>query len=75
MLIGIAIEVPFAMGELLLGMEAYFVRDWVSLQMVAYTPLIGIQTHQKSKIPGFSCWPLICSIWTNEKKVLIYLWS
>ena len=41
MLIGIAIEIPFALGELLLGIEAYFIRDWVTLQIVAYIPLIG----------------------------------
>ena len=33
MLIGIAIEIPFALGEALLGVEAYLVRDWRSLQV------------------------------------------
>jgi len=42
MLIGIAIEIPFAMGELLLGVEAYFIRDWTTLQMVAYLPLLAL---------------------------------
>ena len=41
MLIGIAIEIPFAIGEMILGLEAYFVRDWKTLQIVAYLPLIG----------------------------------
>ena len=40
MLAGIFIEIPFALGELLLGLEAYFIRDWFTLQLVAYTPLI-----------------------------------
>ena len=40
MLIGIAIEIPFALGEALLGFEAYFIRDWTTLQIVAYLPLI-----------------------------------
>ena len=56
MLIGIAIEMPFALGEMLLGLEvtlnavgkiktdkiqAYFIRDWRTLQMVSYLPLLG----------------------------------
>ncbi len=40
MLIGIAIEIPFAIGELVFGLEAYLIRDWVTLQLVAYAPLI-----------------------------------
>ena len=40
MLIGIAIEIPFALGEALLGAEAYFIRDWTTLQIVAYLPLL-----------------------------------
>ena len=40
MFVGIAIEIPFALGELLLGVEAYFIRDWVTLQLVAYTPVL-----------------------------------
>ncbi len=39
MLFGIAIEIPFALGELALGLEAYFVRDWRTLQLVAHAPL------------------------------------
>ena len=40
MLSGIIIEIPFALGELLLGLEAYFIRDWVTLQIVAHLPVI-----------------------------------
>merc|ERR1719431_1478914 len=40
MLIGIAIEIPFALGEILLGIEAYFIRDWTTLQIVSYLPLV-----------------------------------
>ena len=40
MLIGIAIEIPFALGEALLGVEAYFIRDWKTLQIVSYLPLL-----------------------------------
>jgi hypothetical protein len=34
MLVGIIIEIPFAIGELLLGLEAYFLRDFFPLQLV-----------------------------------------
>ena len=40
MLIGIVIEIPFALGEILLGMEAYYIRDWYTLQLVAYLPWV-----------------------------------
>jgi hypothetical protein len=39
MLVGILIEIPFAIGELLLGLEAYFIRDFFTLQLVAHTPM------------------------------------
>ena len=32
MLSGLIIEIPFALGELVLGLEAYCIRDWVTLQ-------------------------------------------
>lgn len=34
MLVGIAIEIPFALGEMLLGLEAYYIRDWRTLQVM-----------------------------------------
>ena len=40
MIIGIAIEIPFAIGEMILGLEAYLVRDWRTLQIIAYLPII-----------------------------------
>ena len=42
MLVGIAIEIPFAIGEAILGIEAVIARDWRSLQILAYLPLLGI---------------------------------
>ena len=42
MLVGIGINIPFAIGEIILGVEAYFVRDWKTLQMVAYLPMLGL---------------------------------
>ena len=38
--LGIAINIPFALGEMLLGLEAFFIRDWMHLQLVAYAPII-----------------------------------
>ena len=40
MLSGLIIEIPFALGELVLGLEAYFIRDWVTLQLVAHIPVL-----------------------------------
>ena len=34
------INIPFALGELLLGVEAFFVRDWVDLQLLAHGPVL-----------------------------------
>ena len=36
------INIPFALGELLLGLEAFIVRDWVRLQLVAHAPVLGL---------------------------------
>jgi len=41
-LIGVAIEIPFALGQGVLGLEAYFVRDWRVLQILAHLPLLGL---------------------------------
>ena len=41
MLVGIAIEIPFAIGEAVLGIEAVIVRNWRGLQILAYLPLLG----------------------------------
>ncbi len=40
--IGIALNIPFAIGEMILGLEAYFIRDWFNLQLVAYAPIIAL---------------------------------
>ena len=37
---GLLIDIPFALGEVLLGVEAYFIRDWRTLQIVAYLPML-----------------------------------
>ena len=40
-LIGVAIEIPFALGQVVLGVEAYLLRDWRVIQVVAHLPLLG----------------------------------
>ena len=40
-LFGVAIEIPFALGQAVLGIEAYIFRDWRILQIVSHLPLIG----------------------------------
>ena len=36
------INIPFALGEFLLGVEAWLVRDWVHLQLVAHAPVLAL---------------------------------
>ena len=38
--LGIAFAIPFAVGEAFLGFEAYYLRDWQTLQIVALVPWI-----------------------------------
>ena len=40
MLMGIAINIPFAVGEMILVWEAYAFRDWYSLQLMAHLPTL-----------------------------------
>eukprot|EP00397_Hematodinium_sp_SG-2012_P032545 GEMP01034655.1.p1 GENE.GEMP01034655.1~~GEMP01034655.1.p1 ORF type:complete len:607 (+),score=108.06 GEMP01034655.1:150-1970(+) len=37
--LSILIELPWSIGGILLGFEAYMVRDWVHLSLMAYVPL------------------------------------
>ncbi|XP_023325049.1 organic cation transporter protein isoform X2 [Eurytemora carolleeae] len=39
MLMGIAFVIPFAVGEAVFGIEAYLIREWQILQIVAYLPI------------------------------------
>ena len=60
MLIGIAIEIPFALGEAVLGIEAFIVRDWRVLQVVAYLPLLGETLTSRDStaniMTSLQCW-------------------
>ena len=38
------ISFGFSLGEVILGVEAFIVRDWRSLQILAYLPLLGKET-------------------------------
>ena len=39
-LFGVAIEIPFALGQAMLGLEAFIFRDWRVLQIVSHLPLL-----------------------------------
>jgi len=39
-LVGIIFEIPYAIGELTLGLESYLFRDFFTLQLVSHTPII-----------------------------------
>ena len=41
MVLGVAIMIPFSLGEVSLGVAAYLVRDWRLLQIVTHLPLLG----------------------------------
>ncbi len=33
-LVGVAINIPFALGELVLALEAYWIKEWKLLQVI-----------------------------------------
>ena len=37
-LVGVLIPIPFSIGGLLLALDAYLIRDWVTLQLVSHAP-------------------------------------
>ena len=40
MFVGIVLNIPFAIGELILGIEAIFIRDWRTLHIASSLPWI-----------------------------------
>ena len=42
---GILIEIPFAVGEALVGVIAYFVRDWRWIQAIATAPTVLLLSY------------------------------
>ena len=40
MFVGIVLAIPFALGELILGLEAVYIKDWSTLQTVSTLPWI-----------------------------------
>ena len=69
MLIGIAIEIPFALGEAVFGIEAFLVRDWRSLQILAYLPLL-VLVGLKWLVPESPRW-LISNGRLEEAKAIV----
>ena len=39
--LGIAMEIPFAIGKMFFVLEAYYFRDWKDLQMVSHLPVLA----------------------------------
>ena len=39
---GIAIQIPWSIGGLLVGLAAWFVRDWQALQLLLHVPIVGL---------------------------------
>ena len=69
MFTGIIIEVPFALGEMLLALEAYCIRDWYTLQLVAHCPLI-ILLGLYFVVPESPRWLLATGRFEEAKKVI-----
>ena len=42
MFFGIIFEISLIIGELIFYLEAYLIRDWFTLQLVASAPLLGL---------------------------------
>ena len=55
MIAGIGINIPFAIGEFILGLEAYFIRDWRGLQRAAHGPLLCLIIVGDSKPEYLQC--------------------
>lgn len=69
-LIGVAIEIPFAVGQAVLGMEAYLVRDWRTLQILAHLPLLGTFINPKNhQIYNFKISAIIGIYWVVPESV------
>lgn len=68
--LGIAIEIPFALGEMVLGLQAYFVRDWMQLQLLAYAPII-LACLLYFVIPESPRWLLAAGKMEKAKQIVI----
>ena len=40
MLVGLLVQIPFALGEILLGIKAYVINEWHNLQTLAFLPML-----------------------------------
>ena len=54
--LGIAFAIPFAIGELLLGLQAYYLRYWDTLQIVSMVPWIVLVPILWALVPESPRW-------------------
>ena len=52
MLVGIAIEIPFAIGEAVLGVEAYLIRSHPPLLSNIQRPFQGLENSANGGLPA-----------------------
>jgi len=45
LLVGTLIQIPFAIGEIILGLEAFLIRDFFNLQLVSHSPLVLLLSY------------------------------
>ena len=68
--LSVAFAIPFAIGELILGLEAYFLRDWVTLQIVSLVPWLVIVPIIWVLVPESPRWLLSMERWEDAIKVI-----
>ena len=69
-LLGLGLSLPFPIGEAVFGTEAYFIRDWSLLTIVAFAPLIPFAIGLAWIVPESPRW-LLTSGKTEEAVKMI----
>ena len=61
------VGIGFIVGELVLALEAYLIRDWITLQLVAYLPML-ILMGLYFILPESTRWLIAKGIVMQDKK-------
>ena len=61
------VGIGFIIGELVLAIEAYLIRDWITLQLVAYLPML-ILMGLYFILPESTRWLIAKGIVMQDKK-------